>query len=92
MSSWKVQFTVSALLCKTIVPGMICPQMTGAINFNGLHNQALTLSYPTLWFNLLLILLQACEERCVLDDTDTSVRAPLLLATWTPKNQEWQDC
>lgn len=63
--------------------------MTSAINFNGLHNQALTLSYPTLYFSLLLILLQACEEWCVLDDTDISAQAPLLLAIWTPKKQGW---
>lgn len=66
MSSWKVQFTLSALLWKTILSSIIRPPMTSAINFNGLHNQAVTLSCPSLYFTLLLVLVQASEEQFVL--------------------------
>lgn len=51
---------------KNILSGVICPRMTSAIKFNGLHNQVLTLSYPSLYFTLLLVLIQASEEQCVL--------------------------
>lgn len=66
MSSWGVQSTVSALLCQTVVPAIACPHRTSAISCNGLHNQALKLSYPLLDSTLLLILLQTYEEWCVL--------------------------
>lgn len=97
MSSWKVQFILSALFCKTILPGVICPHMTSAINFNGLHNQVLALSYPLLYFTSLLILIQASEEQRVpfwlgtnLCQLMLSAQAPFLVAIWPPKKQrQW---
>lgn len=60
---WEVPFILSALFCKAILAAIICPHMTSPINFNGLHNQVLTLFYPSLHFTFLLILIQAPGER-----------------------------
>lgn len=56
----------SALFCNTKLAGIICPRVTSPINFNGLHNQILTLLYPSLCFTLLLVLIHASEEQRML--------------------------
>ena len=62
-SGWEVPFILSALFCKAILAAIICPHMTSPINFNGLHNQVLTLFHPSLHFTFPLILVQTPGER-----------------------------